>query len=82
MKHIYIFQVVAQVCSLIRPENAKGEGKNRPEMNDLIIPAIVVRQFMNLGMAVVTAGDAVLGTALLDLLILQLSIFKSLIFEA
>ena len=51
-------------------------------MHHGVPPSIVLAQFMNLGMTIVTAGDAVVRSRRLDLLVLQLSIFEALFLES
>jgi hypothetical protein len=43
--------------------------------------AVMLAQFMNLGMAVMAAGNAVVGSGSLNLLIFQSSVFEALILE-
>ena len=51
-------------------------------MHDGIITAVMLTELMNLGMTVVAAGDTVIRTGLLDLLILQPAEFQPLFFHA
>ena len=51
-------------------------------MHDGIIAAVMLTELMNLGMTVVAAGDTVIRTGLLDLLILQPAEFQPLFFHA
>ena len=51
-------------------------------MHNGVPPSIVLAQFMNLGMTIVAAGDAVIRSRCLDLLIFQLSIFEALLLES
>ncbi len=51
-------------------------------MNHRVISAIMLAEFMNLGMAIMTAGNAVIGAGCLDLLILQFSILQTLFLES
>ena len=69
MENIYIFQIISQICSFIGAENPQRQRQNSPEMDNLIIAAEMMRELMYLGMAVVAAGNTVLRTAILDLLI-------------
>ena len=50
-------------------------------MNHRIIAPIILTQLMNLGMAIVTAGDTIIGAGGLDLLIFQFSEFQALFLE-
>ena len=49
-------------------------------MNHVVITAVVLAQFVDLGVAVVTTGDAVSGTGILDLGIFDLAVGETLIF--
>ena len=51
-------------------------------MHDGIITAVMLTELMNLGMAVVAAGDTVIRAGLLDLLILQPAELQPLFFHA
>ena len=51
-------------------------------MHDGIISAVMLTELMNLGMTVVAAGDTVIRTGLLNLLILQPAEFQPLFFHA
>ncbi len=81
MKNVYILQIVTEVHPLIRPKNAEREGKYRPEMNDAVIPAIMMGEFMDLSMAVMTPGNAIGRAAGLDLFVLEPAIFQALLLE-
>ena len=50
-------------------------------MHHRVSPPIVFTQFVNLGMTIMTAGDAVIRSRCLDLLVFQLSIFETLLLE-
>lgn len=81
MENIYIFQIISQIRTLIGAENPQRQRQNCPEMDNLVIAAKMMGEFVYLGMAVVTASDAVSRTTVFNLLILQLSILKPLILE-
>ena len=51
-------------------------------MNDGIIAAVMLTEFMNLGMAVMAAGDTVIRAGFLDLLVLEPAEFQTLFFHA
>lgn len=82
MKDIDIPKVVSQVRTFIGTENAQGKGKYGPEVDNLIVSPVMVRQLMDLGMAVVAAGYTVGGSSCLYLLVLDSAVFKSLFLEA
>ena len=82
MENIDIFQIISQVRALIGTEDPKRERQDCPEMDHLVVTAEMMRQFMYLSMTVVAAGNTVLRSAVLYLLILELSIFEPLLLEA
>jgi len=47
-------------------------------VNHVISTAVVLAEFVDLGVAVMAAGDAVVGTGGLDLLVLEHAVLKSL----
>jgi hypothetical protein len=51
-------------------------------MDDMIAAAIVLAEFMNLGMAVVAAGNTVAGTGRLDLVVFQAAEFQTSLLQA
>ena len=51
-------------------------------MHDGIIAAVMLTELMNLGMAIMAAGDTVIRTGILYLLVLELAEFQTLIFHA
>ena len=51
-------------------------------MDDRIMTAIVLAQFVNLGMTVVTSGNAVVRSRCFDLLIFELSVYQTLFLES
>ena len=81
MENIYIFQVISQIGTFIGTKNPKRQCQNRPKMDNLIIATVVMGEFVYLSMAVMTAGNAVSRATVLDLIILDLSIGESLLFE-
>ena len=51
-------------------------------MNDGVIAAIVRTEIMNLGMAIMAAGNTIIRAGFLDLLVLDSAEFQTLFFEA
>jgi hypothetical protein len=82
MKYIDILQVIAQVFPFVGSKHPQRQANERPQMNHRIISAIMFAELMNLGMAIMTAGNAVIGTGCLDLLVLQSSVFQALLLES
>jgi hypothetical protein len=81
MEYIHFFQVISQVFPFVWPEYSQRKADERPKMYDRVVSAIVLAQFMDLGMAVVAPGNAVIGAGRLDLLIFQFPILQALILE-
>ena len=75
MEYIHFFQIISQVFPFVRPEYSQRKADEGPEVDDRIMSAVVLAQFMNLGMAVVAPGNAVIRAGGLDLLIFQLSVY-------
>jgi hypothetical protein len=51
-------------------------------MNDRVMTAVMLAQLVNLGVAVVASSNAVVGSGGFDLLVFELSILETLLFEA
>jgi hypothetical protein len=51
-------------------------------MNDGVITAVMFTELMDLGMAIMAAGDTVIGAGFLYLFVLQLTEFQTLFFHA
>lgn len=51
-------------------------------MNHGVAPAVMLAEFVDLRVAVVAAGDAVVGTGGFDLLVFELAVLQALFFEA
>jgi hypothetical protein len=81
VKDVDFLQVVTQVFPFIGAQYAQGEANQRPQVNHRVMTAVMLAQFVNLGVAVVAAGDAVVGAGGLDLTIFDLAILEALFFE-
>jgi hypothetical protein len=79
MKHVDFLKVVIQVFSLIGSEDTQREAYQGPEMNDAISGAIMLAELMDLGMAVVACGNAVIGSGRLDLGVLDFPVPEPLL---
>ena len=82
MKYIHLFEIITQVFTFIGPQYSETQADECPEVNYRISAAVMLAQFMNLGMAVMTGGNAVIGTSGLDLLVFDAAIFEALFLEA
>lgn len=74
MKNVYIFQVVSEICSFIRAKDSKRQADQRPDMNRTVSGTMMVTEVVHLGMAVVTAGNAIVRAGFHDLIVFKLSI--------
>ena len=82
MKNIDIFEIVPEIYTLVWTKYAKRQCKYGPEMNNIVMPAIMMGKLMDLGMTVMASGNAIGGAAGLNLFVFYSAIFQSLILEA
>ena len=82
MKDIDFLEVITQVFPFVGTEYSQRETDKCPQMHYGVSSSIVLAQFVNLGMTIVTARDAAVRSRRLDLLVLQLSIFEALFLES
>ncbi len=78
MENQNILQVLAQVNPFVGPQYPHRQADEGPHVNDWIIAAVMLTEFMNLGVAIMTAGDTVIRTGRLYLFVLQLAEFQTL----
>lgn len=81
MEDIDFFQVIAKVFPFVGTQDAKREADQCPEVNHRIVSTIVLTEFVNLGVAVMASGDAVIRPGRLDLLIFQPAVFQAFFFK-
>jgi len=81
MKDIHLFEVIAQVFAFVGTQYPQRKTDKCPQMDNRIIAAVMLAQFMDLSMTVVTAGDAVVGAGGLDLIVLQLAVLQAFFLE-
>lgn len=74
MKNVYILQVVAQISPLIGSEDSERQTDERPNMNGAERSAEMMTDIVHLGMAVVAAGDTIVGTGGYDLIKFDLAV--------
>ena len=60
-----------QIFAFIFAENTQSQADEGPQMNHTIAAAVMLAELMNLGMAVMTTSDAIIGTGGLNLFIFQ-----------
>lgn len=77
MEHVQVFQVIAEIRAFFGPQNAQRQTDERPQMNDRVPAAIVFTQLVNLRMAIVACGNAVIRARCLNLGILQTAVFQA-----
>jgi hypothetical protein len=82
VKHVNLSQIITQVGAFVRAENSKGKTHQRPKVHDRVSTAVMLAQFMDLGMTIMAARDAIVRSRGLDLFVLQLSIGKTLLLES
>ena len=71
MEYVDLFEFFAQVFPFVGAQDAQGEADQGPEMDHVVVSAVVLGQFVDLGVAVVAGRDGVGGAGGLDLLVLQ-----------
>ena len=82
MKDQDVLKVIAQVNPFVGAQDAHGQAEKCPDVNDLVAAAVVFAKLVNLGVAVVAAGNAVRRAGGLDLVILQLTEFQAIVLKA
>jgi hypothetical protein len=81
MKDVDLLEVVPQVLAFVGSQNSQREADQGPQVDHRVATAIVFAKFVDLGVAVVATGDAVVGAGGLDLLILEAAILQALLLE-
>ena len=62
MKNVDIFQVVSEIGSFVGTKNSKRQANQCPDVHGAVVSTVMMTEIMDLGMAVVTAGDTVIST--------------------
>jgi hypothetical protein len=81
MKYVNLFQVIAQISPLIGSENSQRQTNQRPDMYCLIGSMKMVPDIMDLGVAVMATGNAIVGAGGDDLIKFHLTIGPALFRE-
>jgi hypothetical protein len=81
MENIDLFEVVVKILALVGPENAQGKADQGPQVDHTVIPAVMLAQLVNLGMAVMAGGDTVIRLGRLNLAVLDLAVLEALLLE-
>jgi len=74
MEDINIFQIIAKIRPFIRSKNTQRETDERPYVYCAVSSAMVMPHIMNLGMAVMTAGNTIVCTSRDDLLVFKFAV--------
>jgi hypothetical protein len=82
MKDIDLFEVITQVLAFIGTQDPQRQADQGPQVNHLITTAIIVTEFVDLGMAVVTGGNAVISTGGHNLIVFKQTVLQPLFFIA
>ena len=81
MKNLYILEIISQIFAFVRSEYSQREADERPHMNDGVIAPEVLTQLMDLGVAIVTTGDTIIGTGGFNLFIFNFSELQTFFLE-
>lgn len=82
MEHIDLLEVISQILPFIGAKNPQGKTDQCPHMNHRIISPVMFTEFMDLGMAVMAAGNAIVRTSGFNLIIFEFAVFQTLFFES
>ena len=69
-----------QIFPLICTQNAQSQADNGPQMEHAIATAVMLTEFMNLGVAIVTIGNTIVRPGRLNLNVLQPAEFQARLF--
>jgi hypothetical protein len=69
-----------QIFPFIFAQNTQSQADKGPQMEHAIAAAVMLTEFMNLGMAIVTAGNTIIRSGYLDLSVFQPTEFQTLLF--
>jgi len=81
MEYIDLFEIIPEVLSFIGAKNAQREANQGPHMNHRVVPAVMFRQLVDLGMAVMASGYAVICTSGLDLIVFEFTVLQTFFFK-
>ena len=74
------FKIGLQIFPFVFTEDTQGQTDNGPQMDDTIPATVMITEFMNLGVAVVTACNTIVRSGRLNLIVLQPAEFQALLF--
>lgn len=75
-------QFVSQIGTLVFAKNAQGEANQRPKMDSMPFFPVVFGKVVDLGVAIVAGGDAVMGAGSQNLIALPQTIGPTLLGES
>jgi hypothetical protein len=81
VKDIDLLEIVSQVFPLIGPKDTQGEADQGPQVHHVITGFEMLAEFVDLGVTIVTSGDAVVGPCGLNLMVFDLSKLQPLLLE-
>jgi hypothetical protein len=82
MKHHNVLKVVSQIGPFVRSQYSHCEAEDGPDVYHGITGAVMLAELMDLGVAVMAAGNAVGRAGFLDLLVLEPAELQALLLEA
>ncbi|MDQ1331583.1 MAG: hypothetical protein QG578_1851 [Thermodesulfobacteriota bacterium] len=82
VEYIHLFKIIPKVFPFVRSEHSQRKTNECPKVHNRIMSAVMLTQFMYLRMAVVAAGNTVVGAGSFNLLIFQPSVFEALVLES
>ncbi len=82
MKNVYIFQVVAKICSFVGAKDTKRQTDQRPDMHRAKTRPMVMAKIVYLGMTVVAAGNAIIRAGFQNLVQLDFAVSAAFFGEA
>lgn len=81
MEYIHVLEIISQVFAFIGSQNPETQANQSPEVYYRVSSAVMLAQFMDLGMAVMTGCNAVVGSGGFDLLVFEAAVFQALFLE-
>ena len=69
-----------QIFPFIFAENTQRQADNGPQMDHPIAAAVMLTEFMNLGVTIVAAGNTIVRSGRLNLIVLQAAELQALLF--
>ncbi len=82
VEDIDFLEIITQILPFIGAKNSQRETNQCPEVNHGVVSTVMFTQFMDLGMAVVACGNAVVCFGGLDLLIFDSTVLQALFLES